>query len=575
MSKLWREDNQTDQTNKNEQIEQNEESKQSKQKNHLCTAAAQGRLHSVENCLQRYNFASAALDDALLFAVENGRAAVSHHLLRSGADPNNCHHPIVVACRKGYIRILEQLLQHGADIHVDGESPLLEAIRNDNTGCVEILLTNGANIHVEDDVPLIDACLKRNASIVSMLAKNGANVDARDGEPLVSSAGRGYNDVVDVLIDAGADVNIENDAPLRHAARGNHILSMISLLNAGADRSILNEFSFLDETTLTILDTFTRSSRLKRLRKAVADSGKKQDFKWQEYCLPIQQPPHNLKLLHDQARLFGIEPDEKSKRRICAELATKVDHDTKTKPVFDEGIVDLSGTPINDLPYWKVMVVENIPFNVFDLFTLIRKGIFTNPYTRNRLPTKDIKEAQDRLRRILTRTRYKDFNLLEQVSQLPILTDATILRNLLQNQVWDRLVYSPPISVIMDANDDEIDDMLRKLRVVCKHRDVFDEGDEDIYPMVTNRICRTIAQRRGLEKKRDFVNLLSTIVNHVDEHRETRTLAVSIVLKHFHRHESPSDEEQDDLEFITEDFDDDEELFDDVLDDWWDEEDED
>jgi ankyrin repeat protein len=554
------------------------------------TAASQGRLFLVKKYLQSYRSVPKVVDvnkqkilnKALYKAVQNGRTAVIHELLKAGSDPNNMPN-LVIACQKGYTRILDSLLKYGANIHINNNKPLLEAIKNNNTGCVNILVVHGANIHIENDLPLIEACRKRNCSIVSTLVKNGADVDAQNGLPILESAASGFNDIIDILLQAGVDVNIENDLALKNAVKGNHILSMISLINAGADRSILEESTNLDQTTKTILDAFTKNNRLKRLKKAISDSVQKQDFKWQEYCTPSRSNTRNmqfdldkLKLLREQSRLFQINSTNKTKRELCANFAIKMEQDMSMRPYFEQGVTDLSGTPINDLPYWKIMMIENNPFNVFDLIKLIQKGITLNPYTRNRLPIQEIKDAEIHLRRILTRTKYRNFNLLEQVSQLPILTDEIILRNMLQNQVWDRLLYSPPISIIMDATDEQLDNMLEKLRLVCKYRDTESlyDGRTDIYPMLTRQVCRKIEYNRDFAKKRDFVNLLSSIINHNDEHQDTRCLTVSIVMKHFHNLQLFGDEleeDDDDLTFMTDDYNEDEAAEQNTYNDWWNE----
>jgi ankyrin repeat protein len=56
--------------------------------------------------------------------------------------------PLILAAHEGYVYGIKTLLDHGANIEavtIDGETPLLNAVRKQNHDCVALLLERGAN----------------------------------------------------------------------------------------------------------------------------------------------------------------------------------------------------------------------------------------------------------------------------------------------------------------------------------------------------------------------------------------------------------------------------------------------
>ena len=507
----------------------------------LIISASQGRLWMVKKCIQSGIHVDFENGAPLQKAVQNGRTSVVKYLLESGANARN-NNVLTISCQKGHVRICKLLISHGALVNMTTgkygetlmEKPLLDAIYYGNTTCVQILIESGANVLVEDNLPLVYACRFRLINIVKMVLEAGADVNARRGQPLIESCQNGSTDIVDILIKNGADVNINDSQPLLEAAKNMHILVIIHLLNNGADRNTLDE-SRMDEITLSIIDTFTKKSRIPRLLRAIHESIAPQDFKWQEFCSTCGNL--DMRLLIEQAKLFGIPYKNMSKREICVEFAKDFERSMQEKKKYDDNFSDLSGTPINDLPSWKIMVIENIPFNCFDLFKLVKKGMSFNPYTKNELPLVDIREKEDFLRRILTKERFKNFDLLQRVKDLPVLNDVGILANRLENEVWDKLSYPPSINIFMEASDITIDNMVTKMLEICNSRPWYRyyllNNNASIYPMITNSVIDHIKEEKGLHKKREFLNLLSHIVNYTDEHQDTRIVLVSILFRHF------------------------------------------
>ena len=532
--------------------------------NDLIMAASTGRFWIVRKCIEISKIPLNEQDyhRVLEVAVRNGRTSIVKYLL-----DNNClRHPDVlkIACQKGYTRITALLLERNSrfaliagsfeertgNTELDNATymrqALVEAVKHGNTGCVRLLLQYSVDVHVDHDLPLLEACSNRHLEIIASLLKAGSYINCRDGQPLIESATNGHNDVIQTLIDHGADISINDNAALKAAVTNGNTLSIIILLNHGADANVLDSYD-IDETLMTIIKAFTKRSVFVRLKRAIHESLCRKDFKWQTLC-SCRNP--DLDTLRQQADLFDISYEKNdSKFALCAKLASKHEKLVVEKPTYENHLTDFTGTPINDLPFWKIIAIEGIPFNCFDLFKMLKNGYTTNPYTRNPLPINVIREREKFLHEVLTTYRFKDINLLETVKQNPILTDSMLLRNILEKEVWDNLEYTPSLSIIMDATDETIDEMMRKLVIICKHPSLFEiiSPGLDIYSMLTTSAIANIYLLKELDKKKAFVKLLSSMVNVDDEHRGTRRIPISIMLKTF---ANPNENGEDDFSFM-------------------------
>ncbi|KAK6543455.1 hypothetical protein TWF694_000201 [Orbilia ellipsospora] len=154
---------------------------------------------------------------ALNLAFYSGNEGIIQILLEKGAHPKNSH--FVIACQKGYERIVEILLDRGESINerdMLGETGLLVACRNGEEKIVEILLDRGADVNLLDEYQrsaLWNASERGYEKIVRTLIKNGADVNAKDkhGETTLGIALKmGHERVAQMLIDKGADINKGN-----------------------------------------------------------------------------------------------------------------------------------------------------------------------------------------------------------------------------------------------------------------------------------------------------------------------------------------------------------------------------
>ena len=71
-------------------------------------------------------------------------------------------------------------------------------------------MENGANVHVDNDAPLREAVDKRHTETVKVLLENGANVQVMGNYNIKWAALLGFLDILKVLVDNGADVHVNN-----------------------------------------------------------------------------------------------------------------------------------------------------------------------------------------------------------------------------------------------------------------------------------------------------------------------------------------------------------------------------
>jgi ankyrin repeat protein len=161
-----------------------------------------------------------------------------------------------IAAANGHLRVIEMLVQRGANIERTfrgplgewGEStPLLTAAKYDQGAAVELLLRCGADVHfmrrIDGCTSLHMAASKGNRRIIKALLGAGANVCNEDiggynAAHLAVTSGRGV-ETVELLLDAG-DANIHHVRPfdghtlLLDAASGGQTATVLMLLQRGA-----------------------------------------------------------------------------------------------------------------------------------------------------------------------------------------------------------------------------------------------------------------------------------------------------------------------------------------------------
>jgi uncharacterized protein len=126
--------------------------------------------------------------------------------------------PLIVAVRRDYYEIAEDLIQAGADCNrtgTGGITPLMMAAGTGNVRMTKLLLDHGADTAARDEVgtqALGDAAEKGYTETVKLLLQKGADINATQKggvTPLMGAVDAGKIETVRVLVEAGADVNIQ------------------------------------------------------------------------------------------------------------------------------------------------------------------------------------------------------------------------------------------------------------------------------------------------------------------------------------------------------------------------------
>jgi len=125
--------------------------------------------------------------------------------------------------RRINLQVIKQLVEDGANIHVDNDWPLIWAAGNGYLDIVEFLVEKGANIHIYNDEPLKLAAENNHVDVVKFLLDKGANVYANDNYVLEWAAERGYLDIIQFLANKGLNVYVNNNKALKVAADNGHL----------------------------------------------------------------------------------------------------------------------------------------------------------------------------------------------------------------------------------------------------------------------------------------------------------------------------------------------------------------
>ena len=124
--------------------------------------------------------------------------------------------PIIIAVRRGYLEVVKELLNRGANVNTRdkryGMTLIAQAAYKGELSIVKELIKRGANVNLRDgsgETPLMGAAYEGELSIVKELIKAGADVSAQsDGwDALTYAALERYTGVIRYLVEKGANTN--------------------------------------------------------------------------------------------------------------------------------------------------------------------------------------------------------------------------------------------------------------------------------------------------------------------------------------------------------------------------------
>lgn len=190
-------------------------------------------------------------------AAFNGHHSILEKLLTSNqadldiADSEN-RTPLIWGCTEGHPRIVQLLLERGADINAPGtrDGRFRDALQGASFGgnhqIVQLLLERGANVNASGGHfgnALQGASSRGHYHIVELLLRSGANVNAlarRSKAPRVASS-RGHYRIEEPLLSWGADTNTPRrlSNALHAASSYGHYQIVRLLLGRGADVNAL------------------------------------------------------------------------------------------------------------------------------------------------------------------------------------------------------------------------------------------------------------------------------------------------------------------------------------------------
>lgn len=188
-------------------------------------------------------------------AAGNSTSETFELLLEHNLDPveknEDLETPLHIATTHGNARVVDIYLEmQNIDAildagNIDGDSPLMLAIDNQNEYIAEQLISEGANIHSLNGYqrsPLNASVDLEEMTVFKRLLEEVAKVDVADvygRTVLLRAAERGKLDACEMLIERGANINAEEHTtkltPLHYAAQRNNVDIIQCLLNAGAD----------------------------------------------------------------------------------------------------------------------------------------------------------------------------------------------------------------------------------------------------------------------------------------------------------------------------------------------------
>jgi hypothetical protein len=148
-----------------------------------------------------------SVDMALTYAAGRGHLQAVELLLGYGVEHTDRGHALREASKNGHAAVVQLLIQHGADVHAEGDLALRWASQHGHTAVVQLLLQNGLDVPFQGRGALRLSSLHGHTAVVELLLQHGLDVhdEDNDGRQAVDLASfSGHAEIVELLIQHGA-----------------------------------------------------------------------------------------------------------------------------------------------------------------------------------------------------------------------------------------------------------------------------------------------------------------------------------------------------------------------------------
>jgi ankyrin repeat protein len=288
---------------------------------HLIFAIARNSVDDVRELLEKGANVHINNDYTLRWASRDGHLEIVKLLIEKGADVHaKDDEAIRIASEVGHLKIVQLLLENGADVHARSDYALCKASKNGHLEIVKLLMENGAKVNARDDYAFKVASEMGHFEIVQLLLENGAKVNAQHDSAFRLASRMGHFEIVKLLLENGAKVNAENDYALRYAIHNDHEGVVNLLLNYGADFS---------KVLPKIYDNYEKYAKIynEEYFKREEKEGNLAD--WEDICRYLNQE-YRLPQLKSIANKLNIGYDSKITKKDLCELISK-DYDVWVK----------------------------------------------------------------------------------------------------------------------------------------------------------------------------------------------------------------------------------------------------
>ncbi len=122
------------------------------------------------------------------------------------------------ACYRGHLNIIKYLVEHGVNISVHHNKPLLRACKSGKLEIVKYIVERG----VDDSNALRCASIYNRYEIVKYLVEKGIDIHADNDIAVRRASELGHMRIVKYLVENGADIHAKNNYALSLAIKNGH-----------------------------------------------------------------------------------------------------------------------------------------------------------------------------------------------------------------------------------------------------------------------------------------------------------------------------------------------------------------